>query len=702
MANYEDRNGDYIPSPLQTRSDKGYFTNRGTLMDRNWIRRSFLVDAEDLSEDHLKARTNTTAKFKFVTSGPGGNLVVNPLPQPCIYTDPPPPKTTLGQDMWTHDALGAYHSEIFDDNMHVIHMRFGLPAFNSLWRFLNGMYDFRAGKYARTGRGMGIIYNIVRTGTSIIGTLLFWPIQGLSLMDKVARFFLDKPSSRFYYMKPAMPMYWDTVQTIVNHLAANRGLIFYDSSFTKSSVNTHSDNYQVAPEERSLMHRLYPDLIDESGSIDVFALANRAQRQWRRKMDTLIHLGVSNPDSLGTRLRMSYNAFFGDDTFGKEGNVMRFYQYFQRWINNPAAQAGDPTNTLFGDLDQAGDNSFGPSGLGDFLEAEANAGGSWVSFRVNNAGTVSESFSNDFKTPEISEKFNSMSASMRDARFNFANGNLGDGILAELTEGVMGAMASAAKGLLDTIELDGLAILGGAAFADFPQYWDRSTANLPSMSYSVDLISPSNDPISQCLYIDIPLAMLLSAVLPRSSGKQSHVDPFLCELYDRGRAQTRLGMFKSMSISRGEGNIGWDHQGHALQVKVNFEVIDLGQIVTLPVSEAVDWTDTLTKVAGGAIAGTAIGGPAGTVAGGAIGAASALGRGLFDDDSYFNDYMAVLSGLGMTSQIHRFDKFRRRLTINVANAARLTSSARLSSYVMDTTIGSTLGAVLFHGNARMN
>lgn len=677
---------------------KGAGTSTGTLLDKDWIRRSFLVNADDYDEALLEMRTMSTAKLKYVTSGFGGNLVANPLPQSSIFTDPPPIKNELNQQSYGYDSLGVFHSEAFDDNMHVIHLRFGVPAFNSLWRFLNGMYDYSAGKYARTGRGTGIVYNVARFGLGIVGSLLLWPIQGLALMDKVGRFFANKPSSRFYYLKPTMPMYWDTVQTIVNHLAVNRGIIFYNTPFTNSSV-TATDDYHVTAQERAALHAQFPEIIDEDGSIDVWALMNRAQRQWRKHLDTLIDAGKKRPDSIATSLRMKYNALLGGQSNPDKG--VRFKDYFQKWMDNPASQNAD-TDPM-SDLDKAGDpNMLGATGLPAFLWAEAEEGGSWVSFRVNHGGTVSESFSNDFKNSDLGDKINSTGSSARDARFDLANGNLGDGIVADSLEAIGGVVKDFAMAALDTINLKGLAVLGGAAFADFPQHWDRSTANLPSMSYSLDLISPANDPISQLMNIYIPLSMLLAAALPRSAGKQSHVEPFLCELYDQGRAQTRLGMFKSLSISRGEGNIGWDNRGHYLQVKVNFEIADMGNIVTLPVSEAVSWKDTILSTATGAVVGTAVAGPVGGVAGAGIGAASeTIAKGLFDDDSYFNDYMAILSGLGLASQIHRMDKIKRRISINVANSERLFSKARLASYVMDQTMGGQLAQMFFYGNARM-
>lgn len=716
MATYSQVITDDVKAPTNLHNSDGgnpaqYNTLKGRgskLMDASWLRRSFLVDGSNLDEEFLDLRTATSAKFKYTDSSPGGSLVVNPLPQASLLTDPPPVKKYFGHSTYSISNYGNYYSEAFDDNMQVVTMRFGVPAFNSLWRFLNGMYSYEAGKYARTGRGAGIVYNLVRGTLGFVTTLLFWPIKALGLIDKAARYFMNKPSSRFYYLKPTMPMYWDVVQTIVNHLAANTGLIHYNSPAAQSTAVTE-DHYHLTDDERLHLHRMLPSIIDEDGTIDVFALSLRGQRAWRRSMNHLIANGMAASDSRATTVINMWSDFFGEAPTHLIAQP-KFKTYFESWMSNPASQMGDSSSNMGGLMDMADDvNTFGEGALPEFIRMNLDDASEWISFRVNNGGPVSESFSNDFKSSALGDKINSIGTTVRDVKFDLAQGSLGDNFIANFGEAVFGMINSMGQAAIDAVNLSGLAVIGGAAFADFPQHWDRSTASLPTSSYTINIPLPHNDTVARTIHAFIPLAMLLAAALPRSAGLQSHVEPFLCEIYDRGRAQTRLGMFKSLSIQRGTGNVGWNSKGQWLGLEITFEVMDMGQIVTLPVSEGVGWKDVL----GGGVVGAGIGavggaaaGPYGAIAGGSLGAmlgaTTSLTKGIFDDDNYFNDYMAILSSLGMSSQINRLDKLKRRLTITMANAERLVSKARMSAYMTDNFIGTTLSAVMFYGNANMN
>lgn len=51
--------------------------------------------------------------------------------------------------------MGRKYSEAIDDNGQLIHMRFGLPQFNSLMTFFTGFYDSGASILSRTGRSPG-------------------------------------------------------------------------------------------------------------------------------------------------------------------------------------------------------------------------------------------------------------------------------------------------------------------------------------------------------------------------------------------------------------------------------------------------------------------------------------------------------------------------------------------------------------------
>ena len=59
------------------------------------------------------------------------------------------------------------------------------------------------------------------------------------------------------------------------------------------------------------------------------------------------------------------------------------------------------------------------------------------------------------------------------------------------------------------------------------------------------------------------------------------------------------------------------------------------------------------------------------------------GNGLFDDDTVFTDYMAILGSLTVNEQTYPIEKFRLRLTRNMANIRTWFSSAHFANWVTD-------------------
>lgn len=262
----------------------------------------------------------------------------------------------------------------------------------------------------------------------------------------------------------------------------------------------------------------------------------------------------------------------------------------------------------------------------DQFQAVYRDGGEFVSFRVDNPGTVSESFSNSSRESDISSKLNGMVNSARSARFTFSDGNTGAGLIDEAKNAAGNLLA----GFLDGVHMSGLLTLAGAAFVDIPKVYDTSSATFPTASYTIKLRSPYGNKMSRFINLYVPLSMLLAAALPISTGKQSYTGPFLCEAYSRGRVATRLGMISSLSITRGVGNLGWNNDDEPLGIDVSFEVADLSSVMHAPINDRVDsvlpW------------------------------------KGLMDDDSAFGDYMSVLSSMALEDMVYPYNKFMLNLT----------------------------------------
>lgn len=672
--------------------------------DQHWVRQAFLVTGDKLALTDQQNRVFSTASRKFTDTTPGGNQCINPLPQFTRYADVRASSRFAG-NAGARDGskgMGVYYSEAIDDNAQIIHMRFGVPQFNSMTTFFTGFYNTGAGQLARTGRATSAFYLVGRAAGFIV-PLMSWKLLAVHLLGVGARFLMQKPSSKFYYLKPAMPLYWNAVTTMVNHLAVNRGIIPRVGDADQKKLN--GDPAGTA-EGIAQLHELLPDVFKKNGGIDVYAMANRAQRlerKHRANQERALANAPPNgytPEQVSKIMQSVESQVLTDTPPSLAGDNATNYgdSYLGRWFAADQSRPPNATDTSSTSAvtEAVLDSSTDHESFFNFLKAELDDGGAFASFRVNSTGPQTDTFGNTVGESELSSKINGMSSSARNTKFNFASGNVVGGALGAVLGGVIGAAQDFASGVADSLSISGLAALGGSAFVDIPKHWQSSMAQMPHATYTVELRSPYGNPISQLLNLDIPLAMLLAGALPLSTGKQSYTSPFLVEYYDQGRCQTRLGMIDSMTITRGQGNLGYNNNGNALAIDVTFSIVDMTSILHMPITEGFN-TIGLGIVAGATAAGTATGGPA---VGAAIGAgAAAAVAGSFDEDTMFSDYMAVLAGMGVRDQIYSWRKLMLNLTRAGANWDSFTDPSRFASFAADTMPGRLVSA-FFKGTSR--
>jgi len=620
--------------------------------DSAWIRQSFLVLADDLEEVDVQNRTHSTANFKYTDTTPGGNFAINPLPQFCDNAD-----LNVPSRFKASQGMGRYYSEAYDDNAQIIHLRFGVARFNSLTQFFSGFYNTSAGQLARTGRSTSALYAIGRA-TAFVVSIMSWKLLAVHILGRSFKFFIDKPSSKFYYLKPTMPLYWNAVTTIVNQLAVNRGVVPRIGSQDQSKLN---DKYEFDESALLQLHQLLPEIFMEKGGIDVYALANRAQRLAHRHRDFMksrlntngIGSNYANDDITDISKRFQQIM-----DIRLEDQPPTYQKYLDTWFE---AEASKPKGADNGESDASTESVVVDEETGleepgavekwaQMLSAEFDDGGAFASFRVNATGPMSESFSSTTTESEIANKINSMSSQSRSTNFNFANGNLGGGVVGSLVGSAITAVKDFGAGVMDQLQISGLAALGGAAFVDIPQHWQASSATLPHASYTVELRTAYNNPMSQLLNLDIPLAMLIAGALPLATGKQSYTSPFLCELYDQGRCQTRLGIIDSMTVTRGVGNLGWTNEGRATGIDVTFTVKDLSSMMYMPISAGFSLNPL---------------------------------DGIFDDQTTINDYFSTLAGMSLADQIYTWRRFKLNLTRKIANWNNWASISHFASWFGD-------------------
>jgi hypothetical protein len=504
-------------------------TSLQKISDADWVRQAFLVPSTAQQDIDNRNRSFSTNRFKFGNTQLGGSLAINPPAQFTPNADPRIPGIMVQLDADgnpvtpnpDHGSYGRYYGEVIEENSRIISMRFGVPQFNSLTTFFTGFYNSDAGVLARTGRGNSLLYNIGKAAGYVV-PLFSMPLLLISLGGNIMRFLLNKPSSKYYYLKPTMPVYWNAVQGMVNAIAVNKGMVPRAFSGNNDTVNFLDGRYPFKEADLQNFASKMPDIIYENGQINVYAMATRYQRLSRklyRYMEetydatATANSGASGFDDLYDVMTNLVSHGFRIDR--AQTQSVSFQSYLSKWFDSavsvPKASSAPSQNTTTStvssttsantstadaaakDSSPSVDTELAPKNetmlqkLAEFLHAELDDGSTFVSFRVDNDGPVHESFSNSVGESEIGNKINSMSGQARETNFNFAGGNISDGLIGQAAGAVVSGVKDFLSGAAAGLSMSGLAALGGSAFVDIPKHWQSSSANLPSMSYSIQL-----------------------------------------------------------------------------------------------------------------------------------------------------------------------------------------------------------------------
>jgi hypothetical protein len=718
--------------PLVKTNSSLVVENIDVTLDNKWLQQAFMISDITLADPNLILnRTWSSANDKFTDTRMGGSIGINARPQFCPYSDirvkgriSNRSDVTLDQGNGDY-GMGRYYSESIDDNAQTIFLRFGVPEYNSLSNFLMGAFDSGVSSLARTGSGNGLIYKIAE-GIGAAVSFSAFPIASMMLIGgQFLSQFVTGANSKFYKLKPTMPLYWSTVNSLVNNLAVNMGIlprIFSNPNSDPSIPADQKINTKLNLDQDSLdtLSEMMPDLFTADRAIDVYAIANRAQRM----ANVLFTQDYDNFDEVSKKSQLGVDFKTTSDSLADPRGEHSLANIIQRlgkstlYYNDnsaaeprpplpiesaPPAEGGTaapttpaktatPTDTattiqgaqgIFFNADgtQRSNVANGLSyddivanpadaaaaaaknaatGLGEFysnlkifLEAELSDGSMFATFRVDSTGSVSEAFGNSVVESDISTNLNGLSSTAREARFTFANGNLVGGAVGAVAGAALDLGADVLTGALSGLTMgvsDAIKGLLGEGFIDIPKHWQSSNATLPRANYNIQLISPYGNAISQLQNIYIPLCMIMAGSLPLSTGRSSYTSPFIVQLFDRGRCQIQTGMIESVSITRGTSNLGFTRTGNAMAIDVSFSIVDLSSIMHMPISS-----------------------------GGMFNFNAAI-----DEDNILYDYLAVLAGQDVYSQIYWWPKARLKMAKYKKRLDEMTSSAKWSSMLSNT------------------
>lgn len=654
--------------------------------DKDFILQSFMVTPRLVEQTVLNRRVKNSAQYKFTDTTLGGNRYINSLPQFTSNADIKEKPYSISKGM------GRFYSEMFDDNAVVAHLRFGTAEHNSLSGFFFNYFSPALNHLAKTGEDPGLLYHFAK-GLTMVSTLTYQTaVYTARAFGGMARYLQRRPYSKYYYLKPAMALYWSAVNTMVNTIGVNKGIIGpIERDVKGEKIGTKA----LSHSELRAYSRLLPDIFeleDESHGIDVYRIANRAQRLSDLKLEAArdeankatnkaeYEAALAQLDSDGNprpidpkgiasaRLNLpnyikEYNSTKG--LYVERTDVEPMTMDGKKLLGEDGKPVSVPTTQIT--VDQRSESYLNQ--LSNNLTANRRDGSEWISFKIIPERTASESFSNEVGDSEISEKMKGTGQSMASLLFSLGGGNIGDGALSGMVESAMSMVNSMVMGATDALHIGGLYGIFVGSFPDIPKHWKDSSAELTKISFSIPLRSVYGHPLATFMKCDIPLAMLLAGALPISTGRHSYQSPLVCEYYCKSRGQTRLGIIDSLTVTRGAGTIGWTVDQFARGIDVDVSIVDLSSVMHMPVTESLNFIDDV------------------------------VGMGMFSDDNAFTDYMATLGGLGFEAQVYPLDGLQRKRYLGLEKFNDWLSPSHVALEINETWVGRKIAAF---SNRRFN
>lgn len=646
--------------------------------DRKWIRQAFLLPKNSVDDIDRNYREKSTGMGKFSDTTLGGNQAINPPPQFTEYADIPEERA-----FEVSHGMGRCYSRYIDDNSVLLHIRAGLPAYNSLTSFFGNFYNPESSYMARTGRTNRLFFWL----GEVAGMIFNLRLMPFILVGQLSKFLIAKPSTKFYYLKPAMPLFWNALTNMVNSYASQRGMV---TGFVPDP-NVKEQKVEMTEEIVAERNKMLPDIwrSDSYNIIDVYAVGTRYQRMANRQYEMLIEFRDSMGGAFGADNKETESSLANSVGLDKlKGWISDTQQktisdYLQAYFNQEIAKTNNdvlekekslnepsPTTTEGDGTDKELENKAsifaslaeGIEGLftakpgeeaswSDFFKAEFRDGAQFITFRVDNPGDRNESFNNTYRDSELKSSIDSISQGFRTYRQTMANGNIGDHWVINGIESIVGAVTSMAQGALKSFGFGGLAALTGNALVDIPKYWDGSTANLPRQSYSMTLHCPYNTEVCRIQTLVIPTFALLALGLPLSGGPQAYGAPFLLESYCQGRAQSRLCGLDTIDIAASD----FTRNGEPMTITINFSIVDMSSVMHMPITSSF--------------------GPVGDIL------STGISKWLTTDDTVFSDYMAIWSSAGLASQIYPYQKLKRNFYKTMADFSSWFTPSHFANYV---------------------
>lgn len=295
--------------------------------DVNIVSRSFRLMSDGLKDpEKVLIRSDYDLYTSFFSTAVGDNRFVNPLPGFGKNTDPAP-KPLMENQLGN---MGRFYKRIHNDNAQVVTLSAGVPEFTGILGFLMNMFDYSSSIIANKGRAPSMAFYIGQAA----GAIAFWPAQIVATSYNFLEFMTGTPKNKWYYAKPAMGAYFQAAQGIFNDLMIAAGYSLtvlppdrQDQGNTKKGDRDHGaggnkgylKDSAIAKQNFSHMHSLYPDAVNEDGTVDILKVCTRGVRKFRYFMKKVKELddvsGVRTPEDKDKAIQGILNKLVRDSGF---------------------------------------------------------------------------------------------------------------------------------------------------------------------------------------------------------------------------------------------------------------------------------------------------------------------------------------------------------------------------------------------------
>lgn len=275
-----------------------------TFSDKNIVSRSFRFLSPNVQDpSRIFKNVDYDLETSYFSTAIGDNRYVNPLPGYGFNTDPSPGIVRKDAIKNQYGNLGRYYKRIHDDNVTLLTLVPCTVEFTGILPFLVNMFDYAASTIANKGRAPSWAFYLTETMSAIA----FFPFQLIGVGMNFLTFLFDEPKNSWFYLKQSTGMYLAAAQGILNDLMINAGYIITTLNDTRQQqgnqkqndrdyfIGTLSgydskDSHDAKKKNAEFMNSIYPDAINDDGTIDIVKIVGRGARKYRYFLTQLKNL----------------------------------------------------------------------------------------------------------------------------------------------------------------------------------------------------------------------------------------------------------------------------------------------------------------------------------------------------------------------------------------------------------------------------